>query len=645
MVLENIFRHNEDGLPRMEAAIIGAREISFAALAATLAIAAIFLPVAFMKGIIGKFFFQFGVTITTAVLLSLLEALTITPMRCSRFVSMNERTDFVGRHFDRLMDWSKHHYAVYLEKCLRYPWLTVLAATLIMLASLGSIAFIKKEFTPAQDQSRFMLRVKTDIDSSITHTDQVMKQVEEFLHSRSEIKQYYVAVGGFSGKSFNSGMVFVTMKPKKERPINADKKRPLTQQEFMAVVRSELAKKIKGVKIFAQDLSTGGLAATSRGYPIEFTVRGPDWDELWKQTQEIMEKLKASGLAADIDTDYLLGKPEVQILPNREQAALRGVSIQDIGTTIGTMIGGQRVNQYSENGHRYYTMVQVPPEKQDLKTLKGLLVANSQGNLVPIAKVVQQETKSSLQAITRIDRQRAISVYGSPAPGHSQQEVLNLIESLSRQLPPGYRTVLSGSAKSFQESFDSLIFALITGVFVAYMVLASQFNSFIDPISILVALPFSVSGAFLALLLFQQSLNIYSMIGLILLMGIVKKNSILLVEFTNTVRDRGEHNVRKALLTACPIRLRPILMTSFACITAAVPGALALGPGSETTIPMAISIIGGVTVSTLLTLFVVPCSYELFSRIQKRDDEITRVKEAFQRVGSAGMDPSSTAQL
>jgi HAE1 family hydrophobic/amphiphilic exporter-1 len=240
-----------------------------------------------------------------------------------------------------------------------------------------------------------------------------------------------------------------------------------------------------------------------------------------------------------------------------------------------------------------------------------------------------------MQSVTRIDRQRAISVFANPAPGHSQQEALDFVES--QELPAGYHIVLSGSAQTFKESGESLIFALIMGIFVAYMVLASQFNSFIDPISVLVALPFSVSGAFLALLCLGQSLNIYSMIGLILLMGIVKKNSILLVEFTNTVRDRGQRDVRKALLEACPIRLRPILMTSFACITAAIPEALSFGAGSETTIPMAVSIIGGVAVSTFLTLFVVPCVYELFSRIQRRQENMAEIRTAFKNVGMEGI--------
>jgi hydrophobe/amphiphile efflux-1 (HAE1) family protein len=635
MVLENIFRHNEEGRNRMEAAIIGAREISFAAMAATVAIVAIFLPVAFMTGIIGKFFFQFGVTISATVLLSLLEALTITPMRCSRFVTISKRTDYIGRHFEAFMEKLRVWYHKSLEFCLKIPWVIVAIAIAVMVGSFSITGLIPKEFSPAQDQSIFLVRFKTSVDASIGRTDELMKKAEEFMKSRGEVRQYYVAVGGFAGSAYNTAIMFVTMKEKKERPVDKEKGHRMTQQEFMTTTRTELSKIDPSLQVVVQDLSMRGFTA-SRGFPIEFTVRGTEWDKLWEVSSKLMEDMKTKNLATDVDTDYLLGKPEVRFLPDRDKAGLRGVSVEDIGTTIQAMIGGVRVNQYTEGGHRYYVMVQVEPDQQNMDTLRQLLVNNSRNNLLPLSQTVQEEIKPAMQSVTRIDRQRAISVFANPAPGHSQQDALAYIESQQKNLPPGYNIVLSGSAQTFKESFESLIFALILGIFVAYMVLASQFNSFIDPISVLVALPFSVSGAFLSLLITGQSLNIYSMIGLVLLMGIVKKNSILLVDFTNAVRDRGEKDVKKALLEACPVRLRPILMTSFACITAAIPPALSLGPGSETTIPMSVAIIGGVTVSTFLTLFVVPCVYELFSRIQKRQENMAEIKTSFEHVGQEG---------
>ncbi len=641
MVLENIFRHNEEGRPRMQSAIIGAREISFAALAATLAIVAIFLPVAFMTGIIGKFFFQFGVTITATVMLSLLEALTITPMRLSRYGGhVTKRTDFIGRNFDAAMEKSRLWYMRTLAYCLNHPWKVVIIATVFMVTSFGVTKFIPKEFSPAQDQSVFLVRLKTNIDVSIQFTDDLMKKAEVVLKNEPEISQYYVAIGGFTGASYNSAMMFITMKDFKDRPVNKEKGHRVTQQEFMAILRRDLMKVDPSLQVFVQDLSMRGFTA-SRGFPIEFTVRGPDWDELWKQTTLLMDGLKKSGLATDVDTDYLLGKPEVRFSPDRMQAGLRGVSVQDIGNTVAGMIGGVRSNQYTENGHRYYVMVQVEPQYQNMETLRSLTVNNSVNNLVRMNQVTEEKTVPAMQSITRIDRQRAISVFANPGPGHSQQEALTYVQEAAAKLPPGYRLVLAGSSQTFKESFDSLLLALVLGLFVAYMVLASQFNSFIDPVSVLVALPFSVSGALLSLWITHQSLNIYSMIGLILLMGIVKKNSILLVDFTNAARDRGEKDVKKALLEACPVRLRPILMTSIACIAAAIPEALPFGTGSETTIPMAISIIGGVLVSTFLTLLVVPCVYELFSRIQKRDENKKEIRDAFKEVGEEGIDPET----
>ncbi len=254
---------------------------------------------------------------------------------------------------------------------------------------------------------------------------------------------------------------------------------------------------------------------------------------------------------------------------------------------------------------------------------------NNRGELVPLIDVVDIKQSTVASSISRKNRQRSIVIFGNVGPGLSQQQSVDKAQEVARKtLPEGYKVLLSGQAEEFQQSFISLIFALILGFVVAYMVLASQFNSFIDPITVFMALPFSFSGAFLALLIGGQSLNIFSMIGLILLMGIVKKNSILLVDFTNQRRDEEKIHVNQALLEACPTRLRPILMTSFATIAGAIPASLALGPGAETRQPMALAVIGGVLVSTFLTLYVVPCVYSLFARWDKRERDITHEEEA-----------------
>lgn len=628
MVLENIVRHREKGANRVQAALAGSREITFAAVAATLAVVAIFLPVAFMSGVIGEFFFQFGVTMTVAVMLSLLEALTLTPMRASQFVEAGSRTTRIGRAADYTFRSVAALYRKWLAVALAHPWMVIGGSLLFFVLSIGTINFINKEFMPVQDQSIFIVRMQTPIDSSMEFTDAKTREAEKFFAARPEIRRYMVAVGGFGGGQSNLANIFVSMKPKGERGVDPKAGHELSQQELMAVTRHALKK--LDLKASIQDLSQRGFTA-SRGFPVEFAVQGRDWDKLVGYSETIIEKLNATGLVTDADSDYLLGKPEIQIIPDRARAAERGVSIQAISQTVNAMVGGVIAGQYSSEGHRYDVRVRLREQELNrIDQIKRLYVRNNRGERVPLSEVVQVREGKSLAQINRHDRQRSIKIFANVQAGKSQQDALARAEAIAREvLPPDYKVRFVGSSQSFQESFSSLWFVLILGLIVSYMVLASQFNSFIHPVTVLMALPFSVSGAFLTLLAFGHSLNIFSFIGLILLMGIVKKNSILLVDFTNQVRDRGGIAVRAALLEACPIRLRPILMTSFATIAAALPLALALGPGAELRAPMAIAVIGGVLVSTFLTLFVVPCVYELLARfeqdrgaVEKRQREI-----------------------
>lgn len=638
MVLENIFRYNEQGRGQIESAIIGAREITFAAMAASLAVLAIFLPVAFMSGVIGKFFLQFGVTISLAVLLSLFESLTITPMRCASFVHQGERTSKIGRAFEHFMETLKVKYDHSLQWTLRYRWTVLIGSMIFMVVSFFSVKFLKKEFTPAQDQSVFIARMILPVGSALDFTDEHVKQAEAWLRARPEVQQVYAAVGGFGGgaSDANTAIMFVTMKDIGQRGVDPQAHHELSQQEFMAVTRKAFAK-IPDMRTVLMDLSQRGFS-TGKGYAVEFTVTGPDWGKLAEYSDKLMKDMRDSGLMTDVDSDYLEGMPEIQIRPDRKSAALHGIGVLDIGNTVNALIGGVLVNQYPQNGHRYDIQVRLEKDDKPLQQIKNLQIGNARNNLIPLSTVVKQDIKPSLQSINRVNRQRAITVTANLTAGISQDKAMNfVVKDAAKFLPDGYSVNQSGSSKAFQETFLSLIFALVLGLVIAYMVLASQFNSFIDPFTILMALPFSFTGAFFALLGTHESLNIYSMIGLLLLMGIVKKNSILLVEFTNTVRDRGTDEADAALIEACPIRLRPILMTSLATIAAAIPSATATGAGSETMRPMAVALIGGVFVSTLLTLYVVPCVYSLLDRFRTRDVVREKTKQAFAAVGDEAL--------
>ncbi len=617
MVLENITRHMEMGKRRVKAALEGSREITFAAAAASISIIAIFLPVAFMSGIMGKFFFQFGVTMTVAVLISLLEALTLTPMRAASFggeISHARRTAF-GRGFERMMDAITVLYKRSLSFSLQHKWKVIIIATAVSTGSFYISRSLRQEFLPSEDQSRFIIALTTPVGSSLQVTDDKVKLVEEYIKNRPETFRYFAIIG--TG-DLNSARVIVTMKDPGQRGIDPVAHHELRQQEMMNLSRTELSK-IPDLRVVVQDLSMRGLT-TSRGFPVEFTVQGPEWEALATHSSTIMSELEKTGLVIDVDTDYKVGMPEIQIVPDRTKASTRGVPLKVVGETINAMIGGQKIGQYPKAGHRYDVRIKLENDERDqVERINGLFVRNNRGELVRLSDLVKIEKHPTVQSVSRQNRERAITIFANIKQGQSQKIALQAVQSIAaRVLPDGYHVVLSGSSQTFQESFSSLIFALIFGIFVAYMVLATQFNSFIDPVSVLFALPFSVSGAFVSLWITGQSLNIYSMIGLILLMGIAKKNSILLVDFTNQVRNEGENLVSTALVRACPIRLRPILMTSFATVAGAIPAALSIGPGSETRIPMAVTVIGGVIISTFFTLYLVPCVYLALSRFENR---------------------------
>lgn len=624
MMLENIVRHMEKGMKRKQAALTGSKEITFAAIAATLAIVAIFLPVVFMKGIIGRYFLQYGITVTIAVLLSLLEALTLTPMRCSRYLTVDENPKGLAGFMNRLFAKLNNGYEKLLRVLLRHRWKTIVVATILFLSSFLIAKQIPSEMMPAQDQSMFMLRFKLPVGTSLKVTDEKIKLVEKYLLDLKEVDGVFSVVGGFGGDSVNQGMAYATLVPPKERKMD--------QAEIIQKVRKELKAMLKDVQVNVQDLSLRGFSA-SRGFPIEFIVQGENWTKLSEATKKIMDEMNSSGAFTDVNTDVQEGMPEIRMIPNKEKMSQRGVSLKTVTNVLNSLVGGAILNgqtSYSKAGHRYEIGFRLKESQRDkIPDLKRIQVRNNRGQTVRLSDVVDQKIEPNLMLISRLNRARAITVYGNPAPGHSQKEAMKEAEEIvKKNLPQGYFFKISGTSQSFGESFNSLFIAMALGILVAYMVLASQFNSFIHPVTVLMALPFSFSGAFLGLYLAGQSINMYSLIGFILLMGIVKKNSILLVDFTNHTRVHDKLDVNDALLKACPIRLRPIMMTSIATIAGAIPEALHLGPGSETAIPMAVAIIGGVAVSTVLTLLVVPCVYSLFSKLERPEREEDQLVKA-----------------
>lgn len=603
MLLENIVRHYRMGKGSARAASEGSKEVLPAAVAATLAVLAVFLPVVFMDGVIGKFFFQFGVTMSAAVLLSLLEAVTITPMRAAALLSSEPKVGKFELFLDHQFEKYSANYRKILASTLKWKnWVVVLSIVAFIL-SLILIKKVRQEFVPSQDQNFIIVSAQAPPGTSLEATSEFSKKMEGVLKDIPEISGFIVSVSG------NSVFMPVALTPREKRSKN--------HTAIMAIMR-ERFKQLKGAKISMRDISTRNLA-TGRQNPMAINLRGPDLKILNEKAQELMERLDKEKLAVDMDTDYRTGIPELNIIPNRDAMAARGVSVESVGQVLSAAVGGLRSGRYTFDGRRYDIRFKISDEFiKSSEDVKRLFVRNIAGNLIPLRDIVEIKEEKGSQSITRVNRMRAVSVYGNLFPGQSQAVVLEKTKAIAKEiLPVGYTFALEGASAGFSDAFSSLTGALLIGILVAYLILAVQFNSFIHPVSVLMALPFSITGALLALWIFGVSLNLFSFIGLIVLMGIAKKNSIMLVEFTNQVREKND-SAQESLLTACPVRLRPILMTSFATVAAATPLILGNGIGAETRLPMGLAIVGGTIVSTALTLFVVPAMYLMLTKLESK---------------------------
>lgn len=618
IVIENIFRHVEKGMSVREAASYATSEIGLAVMATTFAIVVIFLPVAFMKGIIGMFFFQFALTVVFAVLVSLFVSFTLTPMLASRYLISHQRGEtksqkgsIVSRSSDKLEELYKRLEELYrrlLSIAIHHKALVLITAVAIFIISLYITRFLGKEFLPPEDQSRFIVRLEAPIGYSVSEVGKMFSKAEEIILNTPEVKTVFYGQGTFG--DVNKGTMFIGLHPRSERTRS--------QEEIMADVRKRF-RQIPGLKGSAEYISLVG--GGQRMVPIQYSIRGRDLDALNAYSKQIVSEFSKLPGIVDVDTSLEAGKPEVRVYIDRDKAADLGVDIATVAETANLLISGEvEVAKYKDEarGRRYDVRMRLNPEdRKDPADIGRLYVRSGDGRLVDLSNIVEIREAGGPNVINRVDRQRAITLFANLEGKPLGQAKADLDTIAARILPPDYNAAYKGMADMMGESFGYLMFALILGIILAYMVLASQFESFIHPVTVLLSMPFSFIGAFLALLITGMTLNIFSFIGLILLMGLVKKNAILLVDYTNTLRAQGMER-REAILTAGPVRLRPILMTTFAMVLGMMPIAIGIGEGSETRAPMAIATIGGLLTSLFLTLIVVPVVYELFDELQAR---------------------------
>jgi len=625
VVLENIFRHREHLDPDpISAAMNGSREVTFAVLAATLSLVSIFAPVIFIGGIIGQFFKSFAVVVTCGVLVSWFVSLTLTPMLCSRFLKVHKHHGPVHRALDVVFDGMDRMYRTLLDRSIRHRWLVLAATAAVVATSQYFFSAVPKELAPQQDEGRFLIGLRTPLGSSIQYTEQKLREVEGLMKKHPEIVTEWGIIGLGSAQQVNQATLVIRMLPKAERRAQGLR----SQQQVIAAVRRDLAQ-VPGARAFARSF---GVVQGQRTEPLQFVVSGPNLYEMGRLATEIQRDLQSNPAIGRMDTDLQLELPQLVLAPDRTRALAFGLNSIDVANALNMLTGGVDIAKFNDepsDGQRYDVRVKAADgEFQQQSDLSKIYLRNRQGQLIRLDSVATFKEVLGPAVISHFDLQYAATFYNTP--NVSLGEAIEIVKKSAEGLPLGYRLQFIGEAEELGKTQRFVTFAFVVGSLLLFMVLASQFNSFVQPLVIMLAVPLAVIGGIFALWVSGPiarfamehgaeiqplTLNIYSMIGLVLLIGLVAKNSILLVDLTNQRRAEGLA-VDDALRDACPIRLRPVLMTSLTIILALAPAAAGLGSGSETNQPLAVAVIGGMITSTLLTLVVVPAAYSL---VETRD--------------------------
>jgi HAE1 family hydrophobic/amphiphilic exporter-1 len=606
VVIENIYRHMEGGLHRREASEFATSEIGLAVMATTFSIVAVFIPVAFMEGIIGRFFYQFGITVAFAVLISLFVSFTLTPMLSSQFLTATEQHGVVYRTIEGWLNGLDRSYRSLLAWALRFRWTVVALATAFLLVSFFLVRFVGTTFLPEADESQFNIVLRAEPGWSLEATDRYVKEIESTVRLHSAVENVFTTIGGGTLEKVNQATVLVN--------LTEPGRREQTQAEIMNQMRAELAS-IQEVRVSIESVERVG-GGGFRAADLQVNVRGPktaSLDELVDVADVLMAELARTPGIVDLDTTFERGKPQVSILIDRDRAADLGISAASLGSAVRLLVGGDEVTTYQEGGKQYDVRVRlVESDRDDPGRMEALPLRTRNFETVQLGNIARISHDTGPTQIDHKSRQRQITILANVEDiplGTAVQAVNDIVARTG--LPDGFVVDFEGEAEIMGEAFRNLIFALFLAVILIYMVLASQFGSFVHPLTIMLSLPMSLIGAIGALLMSGYSISIFAMIGIIMLMGLVTKNAILLIDYTITLRERDNLNRIDALLKAGPVRLRPILMTTAAMVFGMLPIALGLGAGGTQRAPMAVTVIGGLITSTMLTLVLVPVVYTL----------------------------------
>jgi multidrug efflux pump len=604
VVLENCHRHVEMGKHPRQASIDGAKEIAFAVVAMSLTLAAVFAPLGFMTGNTGRLFTEFALTVAAAVIVSGIVALTLTPMMCSRILQEHESHGRAYQLMERFFIGMTGGYRRSLAFLLQRWWAVLAAFALIFGAAALLYQSLKSELSPLEDRGFFITLVLAPEGASMDYTDGYMREVEKMFAQVPEVKTYFTAVapGLERPNPVNFGIGFTQLVPWEERTRKA--------QQITADLGPKLFAALPGV--FAFPVNPPSLGQSFRNPPVQYVVQANSYEELERMTNALLEKARASKALANPDTDLRLNKPQLAVDIDREKSAALGIDVETIGRTLETLLGGRQVTRFKREGKQYDVIVQL--EAKDRNTpadLTSIFVRARDGRLVQLSNLVKVRETVGAKELNHFNRLRATVLSANVAPGYTLGEALEYLDASAKEtLDASARVQLDGPSREFRESGATLVLTFILALAFIYLVLAAQFESFVSPLVIMLTVPLAMTGALLALKLTGGTLNVYSQIGLVMLIGLITKHGILIVEFANRLRERGLASAQ-AVVEAATLRLRPILMTTGAMVLGALPLALASGAGAEARQPIGWVIVGGLLIGTLFTLYVIPTAYLL----------------------------------
>tara|TARA_B100001059_G_scaffold131057_1_gene131136 strand:- start:7999 stop:11163 length:3165 start_codon:yes stop_codon:yes gene_type:complete len=620
IVLENIHRRIENNEPVLLASIRGSRQIGFAVIATTLSLIAVFVPLSMMGGNTGRLFSEFGISMAGAVLFSSLVALTLTPMMCSKILKQKKSNNLFYRSSEKAFLSLNKGYEWLLDKTLSFPIIIVAIGLAFSATSYSLYKEVPKEFAPTEDRGVFLVVLMAPEGATLNYTRDYLLEVEGELASigpkgTKEIDTLFgVLAPGLSRPSpVNFAIAFVVLKPWEER---ARSQQSIVKEFFPKLLS------IPGANVFA--INPPSLNQPGRKAPVQFVLGGPSYDTLKDWSKIIIEKTKKENpKLLSIDGDYKETKPELKVDIDRNRAAAMEVSIADIGRTLETMLGSRFVTTLNDRGIQYNVVLQARnKDRETPNDLENIYVRNANNNLIPLNNLITTKETAAPKELNRFDRMRSVTISASLAPGYSLGEALDYLDNLAlTSLPPEARVSYAGQSREFRDSSSSLMITFGLALLIVFLVLAAQFESFVHPIIIMLSVPLAITGALATLYFTGITLNVYSQIGLVMLIGLVAKNAILIVEFANQLREQGR-SIKDAVKESAAARLRPILMTTIATVFGAMPLALASGAGAESRSSIGWVIVGGVTFSTLLSLFIVPTLYSLLARFTKPSSHI-----------------------